>query len=136
MTCHCDVRAPLFSGWRLLFRVLKHGVIASRRHCDVCAPLFFQVGGFCVGSCAMVDHQRLSGSGYCFSASLPPFLAVTASKTLELFEASAGDTLASLQRSAQLLRAELASVPGLTLVGGYATLLVMLRHEYRVPKYI
>mmetsp|Transcript_10809 Transcript_10809/g.28361 ORF Transcript_10809/g.28361 Transcript_10809/m.28361 type:complete len:338 (+) Transcript_10809:137-1150(+) len=31
------------------------------------------VGGFCAGSRLVVDHQRLSGSGYCFSASLPPF---------------------------------------------------------------
>lgn len=34
------------------------------------------VGGFCVGDRTIVDHQRLSGSGYCFSASLPPYLAV------------------------------------------------------------
>jgi serine palmitoyltransferase len=30
-------------------------------------------GGFCMGSDLVVDHQRLSGSGYCFSASSPPF---------------------------------------------------------------
>jgi hypothetical protein len=33
------------------------------------------VGGFCAGDREVVDHQRLSGLGYCFSASLPPFLA-------------------------------------------------------------
>ncbi len=33
------------------------------------------VGGFCVGDRDTVEHQRLSGSGYCFSASLPPYLA-------------------------------------------------------------
>ena len=32
------------------------------------------VGGFCAASREIVDHQRLSGAGYCFSASLPPFL--------------------------------------------------------------
>lgn len=29
-------------------------------------------GGFCCGTTFIVDHQRLSGLGYCFSASLPP----------------------------------------------------------------
>lgn len=33
------------------------------------------VGGFCAGDREVVDHQRLSGLGYCFSASLPPYLA-------------------------------------------------------------
>ncbi|XP_018322557.1 serine palmitoyltransferase 1 [Agrilus planipennis] len=32
------------------------------------------IGGFCVGASVIIEHQRLSGLGYCFSASLPPFL--------------------------------------------------------------
>ncbi|KAK6151737.1 hypothetical protein DH2020_014372 [Rehmannia glutinosa] len=32
-------------------------------------------GGFCTGSARVIDHQRLSSSGYVFSASLPPYLA-------------------------------------------------------------
>ena len=28
------------------------------------------IGGFCAGDREIVDHQRLSGLGYCFSASL------------------------------------------------------------------
>ena len=40
------------------------------------------IGGFCAASREIVDHQRLSGAGYCFSASLPPFLAVEASEAL------------------------------------------------------
>eukprot|EP00128_Syssomonas_multiformis_P007808 Colp12_sorted_trinity150504_noHs@12096 len=31
------------------------------------------IGGFCCGSKYVIDHQRLSGAGYCFSASLPQF---------------------------------------------------------------
>jgi len=30
------------------------------------------VGGFCAGRRGLVDHQRLAGAGYCFSASCPP----------------------------------------------------------------
>ena len=40
------------------------------------------VGGVCVGTREVVDHQRLSGPGYCFSASACPFLSVAASQAL------------------------------------------------------
>lgn len=33
------------------------------------------IGGITVGKDDIIDHQRLSGSGYCFSASSPPFTA-------------------------------------------------------------
>ncbi|CAL8133505.1 unnamed protein product [Orchesella dallaii] len=51
-------------------------------------------GGFIVGSSYVVDHQRISGLGittqncYCFSASLPPLLAGTGIKALEIIEQS------------------------------------------------
>lgn len=41
-------------------------------------------GGFCAGSVEIVDHQRLSGSAYCFSASIPAMLAVSASEALQI----------------------------------------------------
>ncbi|ORZ23454.1 pyridoxal phosphate-dependent transferase [Absidia repens] len=41
-------------------------------------------GGFCAGSVEIVDHQRLSGSAYCFSASIPAMLAVSASEALNI----------------------------------------------------
>ena len=67
------------------------------------------VGGFCVGTTFVVDHQRLSGlgknieestegsadnltvfyffmAGYCFSASLPPMLAAAAIAALDNME--------------------------------------------------
>lgn len=44
------------------------------------------IGGFCVGSTFIVDHQRLSGLGYCFSASAPPLLAQAAIESLNYFE--------------------------------------------------
>lgn len=44
------------------------------------------IGGFCVGSSFIVDHQRLSGLGYCFSASLPPLLAQAAICAIDKFE--------------------------------------------------
>lgn len=44
------------------------------------------IGGFCAGTSFIVEHQRLSGLGYCFSASLPPLLAQAAISALDLFE--------------------------------------------------
>ena len=45
-------------------------------------------GGFCAGKSYVVDHQRLSGLGYCFSASMPPMLAAASIKSLDIMEAS------------------------------------------------
>lgn len=44
------------------------------------------VGGFCAGASVIIEHQRLSGLGYCFSASLPAFLSQVAVHAIELFE--------------------------------------------------
>jgi len=44
------------------------------------------VGGVCLGSVEVVDHQRLSGAGYCFSASAPAFVSVAATQALALLE--------------------------------------------------
>lgn len=43
-------------------------------------------GGFCVGRSYVVGHQRLSGLGYCFSASLPPLLATAASEAIAIID--------------------------------------------------
>ncbi|XP_052741644.1 serine palmitoyltransferase 1 [Bicyclus anynana] len=48
---------------------------------------FASIGGFCAGSHFIVEHQRLSGLGYCFSASLPPMLTEAAIAGLDILEA-------------------------------------------------
>ncbi|KAF9791520.1 hypothetical protein SFRURICE_003216 [Spodoptera frugiperda] len=47
---------------------------------------FATIGGFCAGTHFIVEHQRLSGLGYCFSASLPPMLAQAAISALNVIE--------------------------------------------------
>lgn len=42
------------------------------------------IGGFCTGDKLVVDHQRLSGKGYCFSASSPPYLCTAAIEGLKI----------------------------------------------------
>ena len=44
------------------------------------------VGGFCAGSAPIVSHQRLSGAGYCFSASLPAYATVAALEALRVLQ--------------------------------------------------
>ncbi|CAK5088101.1 unnamed protein product [Meloidogyne enterolobii] len=43
-------------------------------------------GGFCAGRSFVIGHQRLSGLGYCFSASLPPLLTVAASEAINIIQ--------------------------------------------------
>lgn len=57
---------------------LEHAGLKPMVHCEILTfsleYAFGSVGGMTVGSEEVVDHQRLSGAGYCFSASAPPFL--------------------------------------------------------------
>ncbi|GIM13887.1 hypothetical protein Vretimale_16954 [Volvox reticuliferus] len=84
------------------------------------------VGGFCVGDRDIVEHQRLSGSGYCFSASLPPYLAVAGSYMLRLLRPDKGgnspgkELMSLLQKKIRSLRDQLKGIPGLKLFGGAA----------------
>ena len=73
------------------------------------------VGGFCAGDTGVVAYQRLMGSGYVFSASLPPYLATAAAHAVRRIAAEPR-LVARAAASAQALRdAVLAGrVPGLT----------------------
>jgi serine palmitoyltransferase len=46
------------------------------------------IGGVTVGNEEVVDHQRLSGAGYCFSASAPPFTASAAIAAINHMESN------------------------------------------------
>lgn len=75
------------------------------------------VGGFCVGTREVVEHQRLSGAGYCFSASSPPFVSTAASASVALLEAEAKATLMpTIRHNAEFFHKQLASLTGAYLV--------------------
>ncbi|NP_001413393.1 serine palmitoyltransferase 1 isoform 3 [Mus musculus] len=74
------------------------------------------VGGFCCGRSFVVDHQRLSGQGYCFSASLPPLLAAAAIEALNIMEENP-DIFAVLKKKCQNIHKSLQGVSGLKVVG-------------------
>ncbi|XP_043916254.1 serine palmitoyltransferase 1, partial [Protopterus annectens] len=74
------------------------------------------IGGFCCGRSFVIDHQRLSGQGYCFSASLPPMLARAAIEGLNIME-DEPDIFQILRKKCQHIHKALKGISGLKVVG-------------------
>ncbi|KAM6469925.1 serine palmitoyltransferase 1 isoform 2-T2 [Liasis olivaceus] len=74
------------------------------------------IGGFCCGRSFVIDHQRLSGQGYCFSASLPPLLAAAAIEALNIMEENPG-IFQVLQQKCKHIYKALQGIPGLQVAG-------------------
>ena len=64
------------------------------------------VGGFCAGKSYVIDHQRLSGLGYCFSASVPPMLASAAMESLSVMKSNT-EIFEKVRENAKTLRKKL-----------------------------
>jgi serine palmitoyltransferase len=58
------------------------------------------VGGFCVAGIeqSVVDHQRLSGAGYCYSASGPPYTSTSSMEAIRIIETEGEKKLLPLLR--------------------------------------
>ncbi|KGN62485.1 long chain base biosynthesis protein 1 [Cucumis sativus] len=82
-------------------------------------------GGFCTGSARVIDHQRLSSSGYVFSASLPPYLASAAITAIDLIEENPM-LLTKLKKNIAILWQGLLGIPGLKLVSDQESPIVFL----------
>ncbi|XP_026996998.1 serine palmitoyltransferase 1 isoform X1 [Tachysurus fulvidraco] len=74
------------------------------------------IGGFCCGRSFLIDHQRLSGQGYCFSASLPPMLATAAIEALNIMEEDP-EIFATLRGKCKYVHKALQGIPGLKVIG-------------------
>ncbi|KAG7020591.1 Long chain base biosynthesis protein 1, partial [Cucurbita argyrosperma subsp. argyrosperma] len=85
-------------------------------------------GGFCSGSARVVDHQRLSSSGYVFSASLPPYLASAAITAIDLIEENP-ILLTKLKKNITILWQGLSDIPGLKLGSNQESPIVFLLLE-------
>ncbi|CAM9953210.1 unnamed protein product [Scytosiphon promiscuus] len=70
------------------------------------------VGGLCIGTTQVVDHQRLSGAGYCYSAAAPPFTSAAASAALRMLRAEP-ELVSSLRTNAEFLHGAVGAIPGL-----------------------
>ena len=75
------------------------------------------IGGFAVGSSFVIDHQRLSAQGYCFSASLPPLLAAAAIEALNLMEADNTSLFETLMNKSKHLHKKLSDIKGYSIIG-------------------
>ncbi|KAK9111398.1 hypothetical protein Scep_018917 [Stephania cephalantha] len=83
-------------------------------------------GGFCTGNARVVDHQRLSSSGYVFSASLPPYLASAAITAIDILEENP-DLITKLKDNVALLCQGLANIEGLSIVSDPLSPLIFLK---------
>jgi serine palmitoyltransferase len=63
-------------------------------------------GGFCAGSNIVVDHQRINGAAFVYSASMPGLLATAASEGISILR-STPSLLSTLQENARAMRAVL-----------------------------
>ena len=75
------------------------------------------IGGFAVGSSFVVDHQRLSAQGYCFSASLPPLLAAAAIEALNIMEEDNTQIFETIMTQSKRLHKKLLAIKGYMISG-------------------
>ncbi|XP_072947386.1 serine palmitoyltransferase 1 [Epargyreus clarus] len=87
---------------------------------------FGTIGGFCAGTHFIVEHQRLSGLGYCFSASLPPMLTQAAISALDIMEAKPV-IMAELEECSRKLHRALSTLKHYTFSGNE---LSPIKHVY------
>jgi len=86
------------------------------------------VGGFCCGSNLVVDHQRLSGAGYVFSASLPPFLCAAASQAIACIS-NEPERRTQLVEANRAMRAALSAVAGCSISGNLHSPMMFVRWD-------
>lgn len=103
-----------------------------------CAATLGSVGGFCIGNePSVVDHQRLSGAGYCFSASTPPFVAKAATVALQKMQTTDVNRIHQLKVNLSEILDGIENFPQLTVVSDEASPVVHVclsdewRHEGR-----
>ncbi|KAH8487444.1 hypothetical protein H0E87_026125 [Populus deltoides] len=85
-------------------------------------------GGFCTGSSRVIDHQRLSSSGYVFSASLPPYLASAAITAINVLEDNPA-LITKLKENISVLWKGLSTIQGLSIASNPESPIVFLKLE-------
>ena len=91
-------------------------------------------GGFCVGSREIVEHQRISGGAYVFSAALPGMLATTASETIGLLQIQGPELLTQIRELTRVLRQELEKSEVLEIMSAQENPLFLIRFKKDVVK--
>lgn len=91
----------------------------------ICITIFLLLVGLQV-----VDHQRLSAGGYCYSAAAPPFTSAAASAALRMLRAEPG-LVAALRTNAEFLHKAVGGIPGLKVGNnlnliGWSSIIIMM----------
>src|SRR5712675_2060749 len=71
-------------------------------------------GGFCAGTRHVVDHQRINGTSFVFSAAVPALLAVSASEGINILR-NTPSILSTLQENVRAMRAVFERVDCITI---------------------
>jgi serine palmitoyltransferase len=90
------------------------------------------IGGVTVGNEEVVDHQRLSGAGYCFSASAPPFTATAAVQAIQCMK-SQPELVSNLHSNVALVYEKLANLELLVVASDERSPIVVLQLEQERP---
>ncbi|KAH7883087.1 serine palmitoyltransferase [Phlebopus sp. FC_14] len=77
-------------------------------------------GGFCAGSSIVTEHQRINGTSFVFSASMPALLATSGSEAISYLR-NTPSVLVTLQENVRAIRAVLEKTDGITLLGHRAS---------------
>jgi serine palmitoyltransferase len=72
-------------------------------------------GGFCAGSKVVVDHQRINGTSFVFSAAMPALLAVSASMAIGILT-DQPSIFEALRENVQTVRSTLHGVEGIEIL--------------------
>jgi serine palmitoyltransferase len=84
------------------------------------------VGGICAGSYQIVDHQRLSGVGYVFSASSPPYTCVAAIEGIKIISGEK-ERSKRVRENARHLRFLLSKIPEMIIEGDEVSPIILIR---------
>lgn len=74
------------------------------------------VGGFCAGSKEIVEHQRILGCAYVFSAALPAMYSTAASEALRVLSKEAPTLESSLKANIAAFRTQIEKIPELLII--------------------
>ncbi|KAH8983453.1 serine palmitoyltransferase [Lactarius akahatsu] len=89
-------------------------------------------GGFCAGSRIVVDHQRINGTSFVFSAAVPALLAVSASEGINILR-NTPSILSTLQENVRAIRAVLDRVEAITIPSHAASPIIHIHLRSSAP---
>ena len=89
-------------------------------------------GGFCAGSRIVVDHQRINGTSFVFSAAVPALLAVSASEGINILR-NTPSILSTLQENVRAIRGVLDRVDAITIPSHAASPIIYIHLRSATP---